>query len=115
MNEADDQLGRTREALNQLDVILQHRSRLGACVLLGGVDALSFARLRALLNETDGNLGAQLRKLQEAGYVAVKKEFVNRKPVSWYSLTENGKAALRRHFAALESMMQHNGNGRNQT
>ena len=56
-------------------------------VLLSTADALSFSRLKTLLNETDGNLGAQLRKLEDAGYVNVKKEFENRKPVSWYSLS----------------------------
>src|SRR6185312_16437880 len=45
-------------ALDQLDPLLQHRSRLGALVLLAGADALSFSRLKALLSETDGNLGA---------------------------------------------------------
>jgi DNA-binding MarR family transcriptional regulator len=92
--------------LGQLDPILQHRSRLGACVLLSTVDVLSFSRLKALLSESDGNLGAQLRKLEEAGYVSVRKEFVDRKPVSWYSLSEVGRAALKRHLAGMEALIR---------
>jgi DNA-binding MarR family transcriptional regulator len=92
--------------LDRLDPVLQHRSRLGACVLLSTVDVLSFSRLKALLTETDGNLGAQLRKLEEAGYVTVKKEFENRKPVSWYALSTAGRAALKEHLRGLESLIK---------
>src|SRR5439155_18030838 len=101
MLEQPDQHQQTRSSLEALDPLLQHRSRLGACVLLSTADALSFSRLKVLLNETDGNLGAQLRKLEDAGYVTVKKEFVGRKPISWYALSAPGQAALRAHLAAL--------------
>lgn len=92
--------------LNQLDPLLQHRSRLGALVLLSSSDALTFTRLKTLLKETDGNLGAQLRKLEDAQYVAVKKEFVQRKPTTWYSLTSSGEKALKKHLKAIESLLK---------
>jgi len=82
--------------------------RLAACVLLSRVDALAFSRLKALLGATDGNLGAQLRRLEIAGYLAVRKEFQDRKPVSWYSLTEEGKAALSAHLTSLDSIIRGN-------
>lgn len=75
-------------------------------MLLSEVDALSFTRLRELLKETDGNLGAQLRKLEENQYLVVRKEFVDRKPVSWYSLTAAGRKTLKDHLAALEQLMK---------
>jgi DNA-binding MarR family transcriptional regulator len=74
-------------------------------VLLGSAD-LSFTRLRELLDETDGNLGAQLRKLEDAGYVSVKKGFVDRKPLSWYSLTRGGQQALQAHLKAMEDVIK---------
>lgn len=97
---------RTSAALDQLDPVLQHRSRLGALALLGGADALTFSRLKALLNETDGNLGAQLRKLEESDYLSVKKAFVDRKPTSWYSITPKGRQALRAHLRAVEALLK---------
>ena len=96
---------RTQSSLAALDDLLQHRSRLGACVLLSTSDALTFSRLRELLGETDGNLGAQLRKLEDAAYVSVSKRFESRKPQSWYSLTAAGRKALRAHLQAMESMI----------
>jgi DNA-binding MarR family transcriptional regulator len=92
--------------LEQLDGLLQHRSRLGALVLLSGVEALNFSRLKTLLDETDGNLGAQLRKLEEAGYIRVKKMFEDRKPVSWYSIAPAGHKALKAHLKALETLIK---------
>ena len=87
--------------LAALDDLLEHRSRLAACVLLSRADQLSFSRLKQLLNETDGNLGAQLRKLEDAGYLHVRKAFEERRPVSWYRLTPNGHKALVAHVDAL--------------
>jgi len=92
--------------LASLDKLLEHRSRLGACVLLSGVDSISFRSLRDLLDETDGNLGAHLRKLEEAGYVGVRKEFQDRKPVTWYSLTPTGRQALKAHLDAMQAVIR---------
>jgi len=94
------------DGLDELDPLLQHRSRLGAMVLLSNADAMSFTRLRDLLKETDGNLGAQLRKLEEAGYVAADKQFLNRKPITWYSLSAAGRKALKNHLGALQNVFR---------
>lgn len=92
------------DGLDGLDRLLEHRVRLAICVLLSRADALSFTRLKRLTGETDGNLGANLRRLEDAAYLTVDKEFVDRKPVSWYSLTDVGRAALAGHVEALERL-----------
>jgi DNA-binding MarR family transcriptional regulator len=89
-----------------LDRLLDHRVRLAACVLLSRHDALSFSRLKELLGETDGNLGAHLRKLEEATYVRARKQFQERKPVTWYSLTSAGRRSLQRHVAGLQRILR---------
>ena len=96
----------TAGGLAALDRLLEHRSRLGACVVLSNADRLSFKRLKQLLQETDGNLGAHLLKLENAGYVDVDKQFENRRPVSWYSLTTQGKSALKTHLDAMQALIQ---------
>jgi DNA-binding MarR family transcriptional regulator len=88
-----------------LDDVLQHRARIGAAVLLARHSRLSFSRLKELLKETDGNLGAQMRKLEDAGYVAVQKEFQDRRPVTWYGLTSKGRRALTQHLAGLQRLI----------
>jgi DNA-binding transcriptional ArsR family regulator len=106
MKESTSQPHAAADALASLDPLLQHRSRLGAMVLLTGADALSFVRLRELLGETDGNLGAQLRKLEEAGYVSARKEFLDRKPVTWYAISRGGQTALKAHLAAMGAVIK---------
>ena len=92
-------------ALPVLDKLLEHRVRLAIAVLLARRDALSFSRLKELLGETDGSLGAHLRRLEEAGYVTFEKEFVARKPVTWYRLAPDGRRALGRHVDGLERLL----------
>ncbi len=97
--------GNSWESLGNLDRLLEHRVRLAIGVLLSRNDALSFRRLKDLLRETDGSLGTHLRKMEEAGYVRVKKAFVDRKPVSWYSLTAKGRRAVASHTDILERLI----------
>ncbi len=89
------------DELKGLDKLLEHRTRLGISVLLSRSDSLSFSRLKSLLEETDGSLGAHLRKLEDEGYITVRREFQDRKPVSWYALTQKGRKALREHLQVL--------------
>ena len=102
----NNQSDEIKNTLNKLNKLLGHRTRLGICVLLARHTAFSFSRLKELLEETDGSLGAQLRKLEEEEYISVKKEFRKRKPVSWYSLTKKGRQALEEHLNALEQLIK---------
>lgn len=90
-----------RKELGALDRLLEHRVRLAVCVLLTRYERLSFSRLKALTDESDGNLGANLRKLEEEGLIEVTKEFVERKPVSWYGITAQGRKTLKAHLDVL--------------
>jgi len=89
-----------------LDRLLEHRTRLAICVLLSREPSISFSRFKAMLEESDGNLGAQLRKLEDAGVIAVEKEFVERKPLSLYRLTAAGRHRLEGHLGALQSLIE---------
>lgn len=92
--------------LADLDRLLEHRVRLAICVLLERHDALTFRRLKDCTGETDGSLGAQLAKLEEAGYVSVRKAFEGRRPVSWYRLKRAGSKALQDHLRALKALIK---------
>jgi DNA-binding MarR family transcriptional regulator len=79
-------------------------ARLGiVSVLLARRDA-TFSDLKALLDLTQGNLGAHLQKLEEAGYVEVTKGFVGRRPRTTCRLTRAGREAFLKHARALESL-----------
>ncbi|MCA1714619.1 MAG: transcriptional regulator [Gammaproteobacteria bacterium] len=88
-----------------LNPALEHRVRLAISVLLARHGEISFSRFKDQLQLTDGNLGAQLRRLEDDGYVALRRAFVERKPVTWYKLTAGGRKALDRHLRALQDMI----------
>ncbi len=89
----------------RLDDVIHSRIRLAAMSILAGVDAAEFTYLRDRTGATDGNLGAHLRKLEEAGYVDAEKRFEDRKPVTRYTLTGEGREAFGRYVDRLETMI----------
>jgi DNA-binding PadR family transcriptional regulator len=91
--------------LPELDPVVHGRLRLALLSLLSGVEEAEFTWLRAKTEATDGNLGAQLLKLEEAGYVSVEKKFVLRKPQSLYRITETGRRALTEYVRALKQLL----------
>ncbi len=81
------------------------RLRIMAALVTLEVDSeVDFNYLRNLLDVTDGNLGAHLRKLEEAGYIAINKVFVQRKPRTYVAVTSKGREAFQKHVAALEAI-----------
>ena len=93
------------DELSALNGLLQHRVRLAICVLLSKYDAMSFSRLKGVLEEKDGSLGTHLRKLEDAGYLAVDKTYRDRRPVTWYQLTAAGQQHLERHVESLTRLI----------
>lgn len=79
---------------------------MAALVALEADNEVDFTTLRQLLEVTDGNLGAHLRKLEEAGYIIVSKTFVERKPRTYVSVTPAGRRVFQEHVAALQSIFK---------
>jgi DNA-binding transcriptional ArsR family regulator len=91
--------------LPELNPVIHGKLRLALLSLLMGVEEAEFTWLREKTGSTDGNLGAQLMKLEEAGYVAVEKRFVLRKPQTLYRMTDAGRAALSEYVDALKQLL----------
>jgi len=91
--------------LPELNPVIHGKLRLALLSLLSGVDDAEFTWLREKTGATDGNLGAQLMKLEEAGYVSVEKKFVQRKPQTLYRMTDGGRAALTEYVQALKQLL----------
>ena len=94
-----------------IDEILQSRVRLAIVAFLAGAKTADFAAVRDATKTTDGNASVHLRKLEDAGYVAMQKRFVARKPQTLYSLTESGRTALLDYVAHLEALLPPDGGG----
>ncbi|MEA3046807.1 MAG: hypothetical protein QOJ53_1139 [Sphingomonadales bacterium] len=89
---------------NAIDDVIHGRIRLGVVAYLSAVDSALFSELRDKVGATDGNLSAHLRKLEDAGYVAVDKSFVNRKPQTRLALTRAGRKAWREWLDRIEAL-----------
>lgn len=79
---------------------------MATLVTLEEGNEVDFTYLRKLLGVTDGNLGAHLHKLEEAGYIAIHKTFVERKPRTFVAATPLGRTVFHEHVAALEAILK---------
>ncbi len=93
----------------ELDATIHQPVRLqimSALSALGPKEHVNFTYLRDILKTTDGNLGAHLLKLEEAGYLEQEKVFMERKPRTFIRATLRGRAAFQDHVAALRRLLE---------
>ena len=90
----------------QLDDVIHSRIRLAIISILISVEEAEFKFLKEQVKATDGNLHVHLKKLEEAGYIFVRKEFVNRKPVTSYKLSKKGREAFEIYVQRLEKLIK---------
>jgi DNA-binding MarR family transcriptional regulator len=91
-----------------VDEIIHQQVRLRIMAALNAVpdgEPIEFTRLKAIVQATDGNLGAHLATLQNAGYVGVEKDFVAKKPRTRVAMTRMGRRAFARHVAYLRDIL----------
>jgi DNA-binding MarR family transcriptional regulator len=94
--------------MEQPDAIIHQPVRLKIMAALkalppGGL--LEFVRLKALVGATEGNLGAHIGTLEEAGYLKVEKDFHGKRPRTRVSLTKPGLRAFEAYVDYLRSII----------
>jgi DNA-binding PadR family transcriptional regulator len=88
-----------------VDELLLSKIRLAIIGQLVNAAWVSFAELQQSIEATNGNLGSHLAKLVAGGYIKEEKRFEGRRPQSRYRLTSAGRAALLKHVAALQALV----------
>ncbi len=86
-----------------IDKLIHEPVRLLLMAHLYVVESADFLFLMNQLGLTFGNLSSHMSKLEEAGYINVEKEFVDKKPLTKLSLTEAGRKA----FEDYKNRMRH--------
>jgi DNA-binding MarR family transcriptional regulator len=92
----------------EIDTIIHQPARLkimASLMTLEPGEQVDFVYLRKILKLTDGNLGAHLTKLENAGYVKIEKTFIARKPRTFINATGKGRDAFEEHITALETII----------
>ena len=91
---------------HEIDDVIHSRIRTAIMAVLVSVEEAEFTFIRDKINATDGNLSAHLKKLEEHKYIGVQKEFVDRKPITRYRITETGRKAFEDYIRKLESIIK---------
>jgi DNA-binding MarR family transcriptional regulator len=78
---------------------------MSALKVLPADEPIEFVRLKAVVAATEGNLGAHITTLEEAGYVAVEKDFVGKRPRTRIALTKQGRRAFEDYVAYLRDII----------
>ncbi|MEU9045875.1 MULTISPECIES: transcriptional regulator [unclassified Kitasatospora] len=88
-----------------LDPLLQHPTRLTVLAFLGACQEAEFGAVRDHCEVSDSVLSKAATALEEAGYVAVKKGYVGKRPRTWLAATRAGRKALAAHLAELQRLV----------
>ncbi len=94
--------------MEQPDEIIHQPLRLkimAALRALPEADRIEFVRLRAIVNATEGNLGAHITTLEKAGYVKVEKDFHNNRPRTRVSMTKQGRRSFQAYVDYLKDIL----------
>lgn len=92
--------------LSKIDKIIHEPVRLSILAhlfVLASADALF---LKNQIGLTWGNFSTHLKRLEDAGYIEVQKEFVERKPVTSYRLTDEGREAFQQYRARMSGFLK---------
>ena len=90
----------------ELDKIIHSRVRLGIMAALISGNEIEFKLLKKKLNLSDGNLSANMTKLEESGFVSVRKFFFKKKPKTVYKITEKGRTAFEKYVESIEKIVK---------
>ncbi|HYI39562.1 MAG TPA: transcriptional regulator [Allosphingosinicella sp.] len=91
---------------DEIDDIVHGRVRLSILAFLSTAHRAEFTLLRKRLAISDGNLSLHLKKLEAAGYVALEKDFANRRPRTTVVLTEEGRASLVKYVEGIRALIK---------
>lgn len=98
----DDELS----VIQNINKIIHEPARLLLMAHLFVVESADFLFLQRQTGLTWGNISSHLRKLENAGYVTVQKEFIDKKPHTTLKLTEKGRAAFKEYRKSMKQVFE---------
>ncbi len=97
---------KAQESILEIDKVIHEPARLMIMAYLYVVESADFVFLIRQTGLTWGNLSAHLSKLEAAGYVAIEKEFLNKRPHTMLHLTDAGRTAFREYRARINNVLK---------
>jgi len=90
----------------EINRLIHEPVRLKVLAFLSLLESADFTFLVSRLDLTMGNLSAHISKLQEAGYVEVKKGYKDNRPQTMISLSEAGRYAFQEYRQQMLQILQ---------
>jgi len=97
-----DATERSSNMYPEVDRLIHEPSRYNIMALLYVVDQAEYLFVLNQTGMTSGNLTAHTSKLEEAGYLSVRKKFVRKKPKTFLRLTSHGRRAFEQYRSAMK-------------
>jgi DNA-binding MarR family transcriptional regulator len=89
---------------HHLDDLVHQPVRFSLLATLAAAEEAEFAFVRDAIEVSDSVLSKHAATLESAGYVAVRKGHVGKRPRTWFRLTDEGRAAFDAHVAVLRAI-----------
>ena len=93
------------QPISDIDPLIHAPTRLKIMAYLSIVESADFTFLMRQTGLTRGNLSVNLRKLEQAGYVSITKEFVDRIPRTLIRLTGEGRQAIQIYRENMQTVL----------
>jgi DNA-binding MarR family transcriptional regulator len=93
------------QILISVDKVIHEPARLMIVIHLYVVESADFIFLMNQTGLTRGNLSSHIGKLENAGYVEVDKQFINKKPRTLLRLTKQGRKAFRKYKKCMKRVL----------
>ena len=89
-----------------VDRLIHEPARFSILAHLFVVEEADFLFLSRRIGLTKGNLSAHMRKLEEGGYIDVRKGFMGRRPHTVLAITEKGREAFKNYISDIKNALQ---------
>ena len=103
---ANKDSGKSPEPVANIDRLIHEPSRLTIMAHLYVVESADFLFLIRQTGMTWGNLSVHISKLEAAGYLNVRKEFLGKKPHTVVSLTSSGRVAFQDYRKGMKQVLE---------
>jgi DNA-binding MarR family transcriptional regulator len=89
---------------HELDELVHQPVRFSLLATLAAAEEAEFSFVRDAIEVSDSVLSKHAATLEAAGYLAVRKGHVGKRPRTWLRLTEQGRAAFDAHVERLKAI-----------
>ncbi|UCH04326.1 MAG: transcriptional regulator [Candidatus Thorarchaeota archaeon] len=90
----------------EINKLIHEPGRLQIMTKLYVVEEADFIFLMRQTGLTWGNLSSHISKLEDEGYIEVRKEFLGKKPHTVLKMTPGGRKALEEYRAAINKIFE---------